>query len=335
DCDNNGVPDECEDCNANGIGDACDIADGFSNDLNGNDIPDECEGGCCLGDASCIDDESEISCSALGGLFQGVDVACSAANCVRFGACCVVDAVCRPQTTRLECVTALLGIYIGDDTTCQPSTCLVVNPPLTAPAPHERKKNRYISFVPNNTEPVAFEVSMTSSLYHPNALGQSAWVGVPDPITGMSALTTAGPVTRVWNEPVVHAGGCLISPVASYDVRATATGGNPFTQSLGVQTIDQPSGLRFWGDTVGFFNGTEWTLPQGIMNIDDALAVIHTWKGLPGAPHASVTDVEPQVLNRIANFNDVLIVLFAFQGDFYPFGCPADPCQDTTVVPCP
>jgi len=45
DCDNNGVPDECdsfEDCNNNGRRDACDIVDGSSADCNENWIPDEC-----------------------------------------------------------------------------------------------------------------------------------------------------------------------------------------------------------------------------------------------------------------------------------------------------
>ena len=44
DCDDNGVPDGCEeDCNNNGVLDACDIADGTSLDCNDNGIPDECD----------------------------------------------------------------------------------------------------------------------------------------------------------------------------------------------------------------------------------------------------------------------------------------------------
>jgi len=41
----NGVPDECEftDCNENGVADEDDIADGTSDDCNGNGVPDECE----------------------------------------------------------------------------------------------------------------------------------------------------------------------------------------------------------------------------------------------------------------------------------------------------
>jgi len=166
-------------------------------------------------------------------------------------------------------------------------------------------------------------------------LGQTAWVDVPDPVTGMAPLTTTGPVTRIWTEPVVHAGGCLISPVASYDVRATANAGASFTLPVTIHTINQPIEARWWGDTVGSFNGTEWTPPQGVTNIDDVVAIIRGWQVKPNAPHNSVTDVEPQVLNRVININDAFQVILAFQGDPYPFGCPNDPCQDTSVTPCP
>ena len=86
---------------------------------------------------------------------------------------------------------------------------------------------------------------------------------------------------------------------------------------------------------VGTFDGFEWSHPQRITNIDDAVAVIKTWQQAPGSPHTSVTDVQPQFINTVVNFNDVLFVIFAFQGDPYPFGCPADPCQDNIAVPCP
>ncbi|MCH7595912.1 MAG: hypothetical protein IID35_05060 [Planctomycetes bacterium] len=43
DCDENGIPDECEaDCQPNGRVDSCDILEGFSTDLDLNGVPDEC-----------------------------------------------------------------------------------------------------------------------------------------------------------------------------------------------------------------------------------------------------------------------------------------------------
>ncbi len=75
--------------------------------------------------------------------------------------------------------------------------------------------------------------------------------------------------------------------------------------------------------------------PNGVTNVDDAFAVIHSWKGNAGAPELPRSDVEPQQPNRVVNFNDMLFVIFAFQGDPYPFGCPDDPCQDNIANPCP
>lgn len=47
DCDDNGIPDECEltdsDCNLNEIPDACDVSSGMSGDCNANGVPDECD----------------------------------------------------------------------------------------------------------------------------------------------------------------------------------------------------------------------------------------------------------------------------------------------------
>ncbi|HUU82251.1 MAG TPA: sialidase family protein, partial [Phycisphaerae bacterium] len=70
DCDTNGVPDECEPgCNDNGVPDACDIAVGTSMDCNTNAIPDECdiaEGTSldCTGNG--VPDECEPDCNTNG-----------------------------------------------------------------------------------------------------------------------------------------------------------------------------------------------------------------------------------------------------------------------------
>ncbi len=37
-----------------------------------------------------------------------------------------------------------------------------------------------------------------------------------------------------------------------------------------------PPGIKFWGDIVADFNGLEWTLPPGVVNIYDVFAVIKT-----------------------------------------------------------
>ena len=206
--------------------------------------------------------------------------------------------------------------------------------PLPAASPYDRKKNRYLSFDPNNTDiAVALRVTMTASLNHPDAVGTAMWVGAPD-AAGLAILSTT-PVIRLWPEAAIHATGCFVSPVATYDVQAMIAEGALPTDPLSIDTIDQPGGGKFWGDTVGFFTGTEWTPPQGIVNFDDVVAVNKTFQGAFGAPHVSVSDVEPQFINRVVNINDVFRVISAFQANPYPFGCPADACQDNLVNPCP
>ena len=83
---------------------------------------------------------------------------------------------------------------------------------------------------------------------------------------------------------------------------------------------------KLGGDTVGIFNGVEWTPPNLTTNIDDAVAIIKTWQGGPvvapvgNVAHLSVADVDPGDINTVVNFNDVFIVILAFQGNQYPFG---------------
>lgn len=193
-------------------------------------------------------------------------------------------------------------------------------------------KNRYVSFKPTEPGEVAYKLDMVSSLFHPTAI-VSGWVGVPDG-NGIASLVP-DPVTRAWIEPVVSITGCEIAPVAEFELRASPDDGQSFFPPISVRTIPQPGGGKFWGDTCGSFDGTEWSAPQGITNIDDAVCVIKTFQEVESAPEVPRTDVEPQEPNRVVNFNDVLFVLFAFKGEPYPFGCPDDPCQDNVANPCP
>ena len=60
----NGIPDECEpDCNENDQADSCDIAEGISEDCTGNGIPDECE-------PDCNDNGQPDSCDIAEGLSE-------------------------------------------------------------------------------------------------------------------------------------------------------------------------------------------------------------------------------------------------------------------------
>jgi hypothetical protein len=63
DCDENGVPDDCEaDCNNNGRVDACDILLGTSLDSNLNLIPDDCEAPCPAIQSYCTGKVNSLGC---------------------------------------------------------------------------------------------------------------------------------------------------------------------------------------------------------------------------------------------------------------------------------
>ncbi|MCH8147439.1 MAG: hypothetical protein IH987_05505 [Planctomycetes bacterium] len=223
--------------------------------------------------------------------------------------------------------------------------CTLVDTPLAAQAPHDTLKNRYISFEPNNPgRQVKIEVTLSASLPHPGSLGDSWWVQppvvvqvgqFPKPLVGPDECVAllGGEATAAeidWDAvgcQTLHVTGCAVEPTSEYDVRMVL--GSFESDILTVPTGLQPGGGRWWGDTVGIFDGAEWTPPQGVSNIDDAVVAIKTFQGgQTVAPdgnvaHLSVPDVEPGDINTVVNFADVLILIKAFQGDQYPFG-PAD-----------
>ena len=222
-------------------------------------------------------------------------------------------------------------------------------PPGEPPSSANFPKNRYISLKPNNPGlMVKLKVTLTDSLPHPGSVGNSWWVqapivadtAAPKPLlSDGECAALLGPENMAaeidWSSAgcqTLHVTGCPIEPTSEYDV--TAVLDTIETTPLTVPTILKP-GAKWWGDTVGFFDGaeSEWTPPQGATNIDDAVAAIKTFQGgqvVPPGPippgnvaHLAVADVDPGDINAIVNFNDVFTVVLAFQGDPYPFG-PAD-----------
>ena len=231
------------------------------------------------------------------------------------------------------CIPDCLAGMIGTITVQGP---LPVDPGTS----NDRRKNRYISFKPNNTvgQTVKLEVTLSASLPHPGLVGSSWWVQAP--VVPGNPLLPAGECVALlgpqataadidWANSgctVLHVTGCPIEPTSDYDVRAVA--GMSVSGPLPVSTILKP-GVKFWGDTVGFFTGLTWTGPNGFTNIDDVVACIKTWQGGPvvapagAVAHLSVADLDPGDINLVTNFNDVFTVVLAFIADPYPFG-PAD-----------
>ena len=81
------------------------------------------------------------------------------------------------------------------------------------------------------------------------------------------------------------------------------------------------------------WSGDSWPPANGVTNIDDGFAVSQTWKGNAGAPGLARSDVAPQEPNRVVIFNHVLLALFAFQGEPYPFVVPKMPARTTSRIP--
>ena len=213
------------------------------------------------------------------------------------------------------------GLDIG--VVCNPT--LPFNPPVTAPPPHDRRKNRYISFAPNNGGiSLAFRVATTASTFFPTCVGQSGWVQAPD-ANGISRLD-ATPVFRVWSEPVIHVGDEEIVPVANYTIFANSAGPTENPVGLAVPTIAQPTlNAKCWADVAGAFTGVEYAPPDGFANVGDLTAVLAFINNNAIKPHLTVVDVDPQVPNKIVNTADVNRVVAAIANAGYPFNLP--PCS--------
>lgn len=208
-------------------------------------------------------------------------------------------------------------------------------------------KNRYLSIDPtadgaNLGKTVAIRVTMTDSLQFADAEGMTWWVGAPDEncLAGLRNDEEGGfIVMRNWDGcPVLQIGDCGIVPVSDYRVWSVDSDGDSPT-FLDVETIRQPGG-KWYADCIGSFTGPPpnvWTQPNGTVGADDILAILKTFIDLTAfnATPVSVTDLHPQVPNRVVNIDDALYGIFAFHGRQYPYGCPHDPCWDNLAAPCP
>ena len=193
--------------------------------------------------------------------------------------------------------------------------------PLLSPSPHDARKNRYVSFVPNNEGfSFALRVEMITG---PSGRDVVGWVGEPEEIAQGEFVSRVvdAPLFREWPESVIHLGDCEIVPVATYEIRSTLNG---FTLSnpLDVRTIAEPAPAK-WGDCVGEFEAGAWTEPNGVVNFNDIRAGVMAFVEDPAAPHVTWMDLDDEVPNNIINFTDIQLIVQGFVGLAYPFSDPA------------
>lgn len=82
----------------------------------------EAPGACCLTDGNCVDGQTNLDCSAVGGTFQGGGTTCAGANCPQpSGACCFQPSGCV-NLSSADCGTAG-GFWQGAGTDCATTTC--------------------------------------------------------------------------------------------------------------------------------------------------------------------------------------------------------------------
>ncbi len=201
--------------------------------------------------------------------------------------------------------------------------------PSGAQAVHNRQKNRYISFEPNNgMSSVAFRVqkaavannagfctgnpgaactgapaqgtcpggSLCVAPFPTGSPAHSCWVQTPIQTVGNEqfvARCEATPLFRTWTEPVVHVGDCEIIPTSSYTIFANGAG--PVENPVGLvrNTIDMPTfNSKVWGDNVGINSGVEWTAPNRFTNVQDVLSLLAFISGAAIKPHFTVGNMQ-------------------------------------------
>lgn len=274
----------------------------------------------CLASATC---NNNGTCNVMGGCncntgFTGTACDACAPNYYNYPTCtfclaattCSGNGTCHPSGG-CSCNSGWTGVDCSVAAT---------NPPLTPAPPHDRQKNRYISFVPNNgATVVAFRVAKVSS---PTG---SCWVQTPvqSGSDQYTAKCDATPVFRVWTEPFVHVGDCEIIPVANYVVHVNAPGPIEHPTGLPVSTIPLPVlNGKLWGDVAGINNGIEWTPPNQFANVQDLLAIQTYISNAAVQPHFTVANLQAisstdSCVNAFVNTGDVLIAVNAIGGSSY------------------
>ena len=88
-------------------------------------------------------------------------------------------------------------------------------------------------------------------------------------------------------------------------------------------TILRP-GTKYWADCVGEWDGTQWTPPNKVVNMDDVMAAVFYFKSAANKPHRTWVEIDDEGVNMVLNFTDIMRIVQGFKGEAYPFSNPAD-----------
>jgi len=215
-----------------------------------------------------------------------------------------------------------------------PDAC-EVQPPFTLAGEAGFDKDRYVSFNPiiNGIFAVATAVNRIGS-------GTTFYVDCTTlqdkGADGWYAKLIDGPLppaphpTYYCNLSAVselHVRGCSVVPGNTYAVNMSIDG-SIFSTALFINTTP-PALPRNFGDTVGSFVGSGWTVPEGIVTTNDIVAAVKKFALDPDAAIMARLDTDGLVPNAVISSGDILRAVRAFAGDFFGFGvtgCPTGTC---------
>lgn len=274
------------DCNGNGQPDSCDILDGDSPDNNGDGIPDEC-----VSPPGIPPPPHSFAKNRFVSIAPNTNPGQTHAIRVQW-----LDRVCQVTGSKclgdVDCLTCDGGEACVLDSDCAGGSCVPSGEACEDATP-------------------------------PTDLG---WVGTPfdpaidrtPPGTFTAEVVTTGPVFRRWTEEVVHIADCEIAPAQHYALSATSDG-VVFSEPLELSTVGKPR-AKLWGDLVGSFDGIGWTAPNGLVDLDDVMAMVNYLSGKP-APHITVVEIAgdaPTFVNFVVNATDLALAVQGFEGESYP-----------------
>ena len=255
----------------------------------------DCTADSCDATGRCAHAPDDSFCPDDGLFCNGAEICDPLAGCANAGNPCAIPGDCSEIDDHCGCVTPLV----------QPSG------------------SRYLLITPQSPDP---DTPM-ALVVTPDCPGAGPrYAGAPSGPRNVAVLfENPSTITRLtpaqWGTVAVT--GLDVVPDRPYLVQSDCgSTGNPVLSEPALVTT------RIWGDVAGYFNGTSWTPPDGIVQIQDAVAILDGFQGDTAAPPLFLLDSLGCVPDRIIDIVDVVAAIDAFRGRSYAqaANCP---------VPCP
>jgi len=320
-----------EDCDGNSILDLQDLVDGTHSDCNANGVPDLCDLGISNGEFRMANGESRMANAgseprppALYAKRQGSGSGGIASSDLDGDGvpdeCCV--GVSAPFLADSEGVkNRFLSLKLGDPRTIAPTNPL-------PPAPFKAIRVRYV--------PSGGGSGWTMFVGPPKEVCENSGQGftispancvnvVGMPKTFRVATLQCQPYYTNWNEAdsfyVYHP---AVAPGRTYLVQTINEGCGlsaeaNFSAPLSINTPR-------YGDVVSNCSSSPCGPPNGLVEIQDIVALIDKFRNAANAPRKTRCDLEPAALDGVINITDAVLTLDAFRGKLYPFSVPSNPC---------